>query len=327
MLVLADPPSTIPYTPTSSTNQSDVDSKDNHGNQSSSLDETDMDTGQAEVDRVCINVNEKGFEQTHVNEQSDGVRIALDALMELGASMNQFNQSGHESSAGVQDSDCVFRISSDLQTCFSNFLAYIPTAVNSETKRNVIQHFVSAVKFLTYFLSLPDESWVNCSRLITLMDLFHQALQSDKDEMPAADDMFGLSFEHFTLLNIVSDWLGNEFRQLQAPIQKRTNEFKCQNLLNIGSLPSAGHLIDTLFPVCMKSFFYNWLPFDNPAHISHSTSNEDVNVDHSYAYAHRESSAKVKQVQVILELGTNCLISGIAHVVYSRLRLDPNKDT
>lgn len=103
------------------------------------------------------------------------------------------------------------------------------------------------------------------------------------------------------MLAAISKCLGEDFHRFQLDINNRVTEFKMKHITSV-HLPSSLHLrlppsqelVQELFPDCMRLLLLNWI------------GNWDQPNIHSI-------------IQVILELANSSLVSGVAHVLYSRL--------
>jgi len=127
---------------------------------------------------------------------------------------------------------------------------------------------------------------------------------------------------------------------------QQVEEFKRENISCIDSLPPAEQLVWKLFPQCMVRLMLSWMlgksQGDNEQNHSESLethTSERVNEKPGTAYpGHCERTnighlgSKVTGIhschhtdkvhslaQIILEFANNTLVSGVAHVVYSRL--------
>lgn len=96
------------------------------------------------------------------------------------------------------------------------------------------------------------------------------------------------------ILVTLSKYLGDEFKDLQPGIGERVTEFKKKHITSIDNLPPSSLLVKELFPECMRVLLLSWIGNEN---------RQDVN----------------SIIQVILELVNTSLVSGVAHVLYSRL--------
>lgn len=106
----------------------------------------------------------------------------------------------------------------------------------------------------------------------------------------------------------VANWLGTEFFYYQQEISEMVTSFKQRNMHCIGNLPSAKGLISEVFPLSMQVFMCSWLqvPFSQIRNFGDAERSDD-----------RTNLFPV--IQVILELGNQSLISGVAHVLLSQL--------
>lgn len=96
------------------------------------------------------------------------------------------------------------------------------------------------------------------------------------------------------ILVSISKYLGDEFNKLQPGIDERVTEFKKKHITSIDNLPPSSVLVKELFPECMGVLLSSWMGNEN---------RQDTN----------------SIIQVILELVNTSLVSGVAHVLYSRL--------
>ena len=137
-------------------------------------------------------------------------------------------------------------------------------------------------------------------------------------------------------LGLISEWLGKEFRTFHSLISHKVEEFKKENIDSINNLPSPQALMSQLFPQSMLLLIANWMgPFGVGSGVPDQVqAHMGPPVDHTYspppAASQATPSSSCRQVappdetlyqiiQLILEFANNTLISGVAHVVYSRL--------
>ena len=188
---------------------------------------------------------------------------------------------------------------------------------------------------LDYLKHISSEDAENCSKWgFAFFEMMEQYLVLMKSDMydESVDDTFGLEREKFALLYVVSEWLGKEYHQLESAISKRVENFKKENLMAMDNLPPSESTIDMLFPVFMKQLLVNWLhgPRDSET-VSLDWLAASAFADHNYSPPVKVcrtdgsgSSCSERPlfplVQLILEFATDSLVSGVAHVVYSRLR-------
>lgn len=96
------------------------------------------------------------------------------------------------------------------------------------------------------------------------------------------------------ILLAISKCLGEEFHKLRPEINDRVTEFKKKHITSIDNLPPSSTLVKELFPECMRVLLLSWMESEN-----------------------RQNTDSI--IQVILELVNTSLVSGVAHVLYSRL--------
>lgn len=99
------------------------------------------------------------------------------------------------------------------------------------------------------------------------------------------------------ILVAISKCLGDEFNKLQPEIGERVTEFKKKHITSIDNLPPSSVLVEELFPECMRVLLLGWMGSEDGQDIQNTNS----------------------IMQVILELANTSLVSGVAHVLYSRL--------
>lgn len=142
-------------------------------------------------------------------------------------------------------------------------------------------------------------------------------LKNPPAEMDNGD--WGISWEYNVFLNTISRWLGQEFHQFESYIGKRLEKFKQDHIDCIDNLPPAETVIDQMFPKCMKELVFNW---------TNGESLGQPEFDHEYGSPQKKSRRCLEEetdmvypiAQHILEFANHALVSGVAHVVYSRLR-------
>nr|XP_006822993.1 PREDICTED: uncharacterized protein LOC102807855 [Saccoglossus kowalevskii] len=159
-----------------------------------------------------------------------------------------------------------------------------------------------------------------------LLKEYHQGvqlLQKNLDQTNAAEFMQELS------LNITSSWLGKEFHKMSNSISDKVDKFKSEHITSIDNLPPSEQVIDALFPRCMKILFSSWIGIKENERQQQTEHQESSASDDSQAGTdslkvpqHQPPKQKFSRyplVQLILEFANQTLISGVAHVLYSRL--------
>ncbi|XP_045172697.2 uncharacterized protein LOC123534483 isoform X2 [Mercenaria mercenaria] len=210
-------------------------------------------------------------------------------------------------------------------------IQFIQTTFIEEVSNPVVRQIMLVLEYLNYFAKLEKtDAFENFGCILfKIMEEFLVLVGVD-DGMPNVfKNTFGISREKFILLYQISDWLGQEYHKLEELIKEKVETFKRDNITCIDTLPSAETITDTLFPSFMKTFVTNWLGFHNENHILHGKSELNVMSDHCYTQPPKNDipgNINYQLVQLILEFGSNCLISGIGHVVFSRLQIENRSD-
>ncbi len=202
-------------------------------------------------------------------------------------------------------------------------------------------HEASIKEAYTTFLSsaislVRDDLFGTCNNnyIFEILCQYH-SITSDKNEMEKlASDNFSIPPGLNISLCILSKLLGSKFRYFSEAITSRVDEFKLKHINQIENMPSAEEMVRSLFPLCMQLLMTSWMDPDTEI-------NEDSSIkDHTYSPSpkkHKSESANVDPsknndagsdrgntciypfIQLILEFANNVLISGVAHVLYSRL--------
>ena len=140
----------------------------------------------------------------------------------------------------------------------------------------------------------------------------HEAQMQDLIAGEGNSQMPDTDFDN-QLLEQASRRLGRDFARLNSLVQHKVHKFKSENIRCIDSLPSAKDTCESIFPPAMIKLFEEWLSVTHAEHMASATSGKRLRsaVDSSYPF-----------IQHVLELCNNSLISGAAHVIYSRLLID-----
>ncbi|KAL3856466.1 hypothetical protein ACJMK2_011220 [Sinanodonta woodiana] len=215
---------------------------------------------------------------------------------------------------------------------------FVQTQISNvdDVSHHIVCHVLTTFDYLKCIsnFATDDKLLPDCGLVFfQMMEDFLTLLKSDIAETPSdKQDTFGMERQKFLLLQIISDWLGKEFHSLEKEIAKRVDLFKKENINAIDNLPPSQVIIDTLFPSFMKQLIINWLGISEKS----DQDNTDLfcfEYDHDYSPKIKKPRASVTSsvtgesqspfyplVQLILEFASNSLVSGVAHVVYSRLR-------
>ena len=210
-------------------------------------------------------------------------------------------------------------------------IAFVTSDISSagEISHQIICQILLALDYLKHISSEDVENFTKWGfAFFNMMEQYLTLVKSDSYE-DSVDDTFGLSREKYTMLYVVSEWLGKEYHKLESAISKKVEIFKKENLTTIDSLPPSESTIDMLFPSFMKQLLVCWLgATEDLAVLNLDWLTATAFADHNYSPpAKMRKSASCNNdrplfplVQLILEFATDSLVSGVAHVVYSRLR-------
>lgn len=120
------------------------------------------------------------------------------------------------------------------------------------------------------------------------------------------------------LLDIEAREVGRRFAADCEQIKAKTDQFKLDNIHTIDKLPSAKQICEQLFPKAMIHLFEDWLTVTHSEPLNSSSDNQSLDSKRVC----RRFTDIYPFIQIILEFANNSLISGTAHVVYSRLHID-----
>ena len=153
-----------------------------------------------------------------------------------------------------------------------------------------------------------------------ILDEYRNTLK-DSAQLKDFTDQFSLNFN--VLLCVMSGNLGEQFSSFKKSISSNVDIFKTEHINEIDNLPSAQELVRLLFPHCMRIFMVAWMGTNGEVDPNcPSPKRRKLRKD----FQEDESQDKESQppnvfpfIQLILEFANNVLISGVAHVLYSRL--------
>lgn len=125
-------------------------------------------------------------------------------------------------------------------------------------------------------------------------------------------------------LDFACKLIGKELHKFEHQISNNVKNFMQHHIQCIDNLPPAEVIIDEIFPSCMKTLILHWMnPLNNkPCDISCDPEIPDhVNIsEHTRLKLSDCNAPDFQVIQLILEFANSALISGVAHVVYSRIR-------
>ncbi len=158
--------------------------------------------------------------------------------------------------------------------------------------------------------------------LANILENYTKSLGDMHPTHPEESGDFDMTSQDNKLLCCVAGWLGDSFGKMSHQIASNVEHFKMRHIKCIDNLPPAKDILDGVFPKCMVMLFNCWL----------NAANSLCPADHSYSVAKKlrlssshnlskDSTGSVNYplIQLLLEFANNTLISGVAHVVYSRV--------
>ena len=152
-------------------------------------------------------------------------------------------------------------------------------------------------------------------------------LLSDQTTSKYTQDTFNVPNRANLALCVICEWLGKQLHGFSEEITTKVEMFKLRHIDSINSLPSAQTLVDSLFPACMKILMVNWMGQQGLGYVGQTEDGADQDYSppskkHAPSDSHKQPGNTFPFVQLILEFANNVLISGVAHVLYSRLLHD-----
>lgn len=151
--------------------------------------------------------------------------------------------------------------------------------------------------------------------LQTVLELHQQLTQGILSPPETPSDITNLQS---LTLESTARCLAKSFSHMHSQVKEQTNKFKRENIQSVDSLPSAQEMCSSLFPRPMVVFFEDWL------NVTHT----DLTLCHGRPPSKRkkpttqDSSNIYPFIQLMLEFANNTLISGVAHVLFTRLIMD-----
>ena len=123
-------------------------------------------------------------------------------------------------------------------------------------------------------------------------------------------------------MTILSMWLGTEFYKCSTIISSKVDDFKQQHINCIDNLPPSIEIVRHIFPVFMSTFLLHWQGFSSDFNEMNET---QLTLEHNYISKKLkmdvpQSCPNYPLIQLILEFANNALISGVAHVVFSKIK-------
>ncbi|CAC5420879.1 unnamed protein product [Mytilus coruscus] len=175
-------------------------------------------------------------------------------------------------------------------------------------------------QFLLFMYSETDEDFLTlfCDVICLFLDHYPNIIlpvtfsSELLEEFRGCDSDISKNEIHDNFLNFICKYVGKELNQFDSQISENVEKFKENHIKCIDNLPPPEEIIDDIFPLCMKELIVHWM---NPQ------IQTCVNISEQKRF---KSSPDILPdfhiIQLILEFVNNSLISGVAHVVYSRIR-------
>ncbi|XP_064613013.1 uncharacterized protein LOC135476812 [Liolophura sinensis] len=232
-------------------------------------------------------------------------------------------------------------IKHQLENILQNVADFLDYSVESTEERSKLTVLQTTLKFCV--VCFFTENYVSDAifPVCLLQSYTNFTSQESEWKWENFENHFGIDPRKNFVLCVLSEWLGKEFSALEEKISERVASFKQSHIRQIDSLPTPQSIVDQLFPACMGCLLENWMGVHRTRYIpehhnfpekSHQSGLSDHNYIHQISQADSDPIPAVEQglavydikhypfVQLILEFTNNCLISGVAHVLYSRLR-------
>ena len=179
---------------------------------------------------------------------------------------------------------------------------------------------ISLLKIVVDLLLNNDLDNQSSLFLWEILDEYRITLK-DSAQLKNFTDQIPLNFN--VLLCVMSRNIGEQFSSFKKSISSNVDIFKTEHINEIDNLPSAQELVRLLFPHCMQIFMVAWMGTNsevdpNGPSPKRRKLRKDFQQDGSQDTESQPPNV-FPFIQLILEFANNVLISGVAHVLYSRL--------
>ena len=220
------------------------------------------------------------------------------------------------------DGEILFLVDQILELLHSHMSAMLASG------QDLLQKLIVLIEFFKHEFLMKDPSGESAAFPYSVLEQYTLLIKNC-----GIQKLFGNKFDipcrRNAVLCLLSEWLGSQLHSLSDVLHCRVEEFKQRNINCIENLPCPRTLVDLVFPRCMQILLVYWL-----GEQEEETEEPYAVADHSYSAVRRShcpNSAtpaatpststpdKFPFIQFILEFANNALISGVAHVVYSRL--------
>ncbi|KAL4223771.1 hypothetical protein ACF0H5_017237 [Mactra antiquata] len=265
----------------------------------------------------------------NIVEMNENIGLAVEGIAEISEITDAEEEQDNEMGDDVDDTTSANGFHFNTAKFMNELSAFLCKFKCDLFSSEGIKRLTLAMDYLYYLEQTKIAS--SDDVLFKLMEEFLTQVKPDLSDgispTSTENNSFNIPNYKFILLYLISDWLGHEYQALESQIAEKVYKFKQENIMTIDLLPSSENLTDTLFPSFMKLFIENWCGFGESRK---SASNEtrhnagpdsEIGADHCYSEPMRVvRDTNHPLVLLMLEFGSNSLISGIAHVVFSRLK-------
>ncbi|XP_046365701.1 uncharacterized protein LOC124141693 [Haliotis rufescens] len=198
-----------------------------------------------------------------------------------------------------------------------SFIQHIVEQRNAHPSDPELSVVAQVLEFLKLELTHYEISPSNCFPF-EMFSYYRTSLGDTTLQQELRNCAFNIPMRKNIALCVVAEWLGQEFHNFERNIAKRADAFKKEHINCIDNLPPAESIVTSLFPTAMKRLLSRWIGL-NQLHTA-----DCMNQDHNYSPPDKRQPEQTRNlfplIQIILEFANNALISGTAHVVFSRLR-------
>ncbi|XP_052073920.1 uncharacterized protein LOC127711804 [Mytilus californianus] len=191
---------------------------------------------------------------------------------------------------------------------------------NTKLNPDLTNCLIKLNQFLMFMYSETDKDFLTlfCDVICLFLDHYPKIILPVTFSTELLEEFRGCDLDisknaiHDKFLNFICKYVGKELNQFDCQISENVEKFKENHIKCIDNLPPPEEIIDDIFPLCMKELIVHWM---NPQ------IQTCVNISEQKRF---KSSPEILPdfhiIQLILEFVNNSLISGVAHVVYSRIR-------
>ncbi|XP_061197522.1 uncharacterized protein LOC133205685 [Saccostrea echinata] len=182
-----------------------------------------------------------------------------------------------------------------------------------------LEKCLTILKLLDFHVKSPDEDF---GFDLDFLKFCFDKMKDSEFRVDEPESDLQISKNKLKFLTALGTWLGNEFHNCSHVISRRVDNFKQEHIRCIDNLPPSSDIVNHIFPVFMTAFILHWQGFGTPV-IGYSESS--LALEHNYASKKQimdehQAGPNYPLIQLILEFANNSLISGVAHVVFSKIK-------